>query len=93
MLLSHRPEYFTQYADLGFDLALSGHAHGGQIRLPFAGALYAPDQGWLPRYASGMHVRRETRMIVSRGLGNSWFPIRFLNRPELVVVRLRKLSN
>jgi predicted MPP superfamily phosphohydrolase len=93
VLLSHRPEFFAKYADLGFDLVLSGHAHGGQVRLPFVGALYAPDQGWLPRYASGLHVRGGTRMIVSRGLGNSWFPIRFLNRPELVVVRLRKLSN
>jgi predicted MPP superfamily phosphohydrolase len=90
VLLSHRPEFFEQYADLGFDLVLAGHAHGGQIRLPFVGALYAPDQGWLPRYASGIHARGGTRMIVSRGLGNSWFPIRFLNRPELVVVRLSK---
>ncbi len=93
VLLSHRPEHFAHYASLGFDLVLAGHAHGGQIRLPFVGALYAPDQGWLPRYASGIHVRGSTRMIVSRGLGNSWFPIRFLNRPELVVVRLRKLSD
>jgi predicted MPP superfamily phosphohydrolase len=93
VLLSHRPEHFALYASLGFDLVLSGHAHGGQIRLPFVGALYAPDQGWLPRYASGVHVSGGTRMIVSRGLGNSWFPIRFLNRPELVVVRLRKLSD
>ena len=93
VLLSHQPQFFAQFADLGFDLVLSGHAHGGQIRLPFVGALYAPGQGWLPRYASGMHVRGRTRMIVSRGLGNSWFPIRFLNRPELVVVRLRKQSD
>jgi predicted MPP superfamily phosphohydrolase len=90
VLLSHRPEFFKQYADLGFDLVLAGHAHGGQIRLPFVGALYAPEQGWLPRYASGVHVSGGTSMVVSRGLGNSWFPIRFLNRPELVVVRLRK---
>jgi predicted MPP superfamily phosphohydrolase len=93
VLLSHRPEHFAQYASLGFDLVLSGHAHGGQIRLPFAGALYAPEQGWLPQYASGVQVSEGTRMIVSRGLGNSWFPIRFLNRPELVVVRLRKRSD
>jgi predicted MPP superfamily phosphohydrolase len=90
VLLSHRPEHFAHYASLGFDLVLAGHAHGGQIRLPFVGALYAPEQGWLPRYASGVHVSGGTSMIVSRGLGNSWFPIRFLNRPELVVVRLRK---
>jgi predicted MPP superfamily phosphohydrolase len=93
VLLSHRPEHFAHYASLGFDLVLAGHSHGGQIRLPFVGALYAPDQGWLPRYASGVHVSGGTSMIVSRGLGNSWFPIRFLNRPELVVVRLRKPSD
>ena len=93
VLLSHRPEYFGQYASLGFDLVLAGHAHGGQIRVPLVGALYAPGQGWLPRYTSGTHVRGRTRMIVSRGLGNSWFRIRVFNQPELVVVRLRKSTD
>jgi predicted MPP superfamily phosphohydrolase len=90
VLLSHRPEYSSQYAALGFDLVLAGHAHGGQVRIPLIGALYAPDQGWLPRYTSGVHASGRTKMIVSRGLGNSWFKIRVFNRPELVVVRLRR---
>ena len=93
VLLSHRPEYFGQYASLGFDLVLAGHAHGGQIRVPLVGALYAPGQGWLPRYTAGIHIRGRTTMIVSRGLGNSWFRIRVFNRPELVVIRLRKSTD
>lgn len=90
VLLSHRPEYFSQYAALGFDLVLAGHAHGGQVRIPLIGALYAPDQGWLPRFTSGVHASERTKMVVSQGLGNSWFKIRLFNRPELVVVRLRR---
>jgi uncharacterized protein len=93
ILLSHRPEPFTLYADLGFDLILAGHAHGGQIRLPGIGALYAPDQGWLPRYTSGVYASGHTKMVVSRGMGNSWFKIRLFNRPELVVVRLRRFPD
>lgn len=90
VLLSHRPEFFDEYERLGFDVVLSGHAHGGQVRLPFVGALYAPDQGWFPRLTSGAHRRGRTTLVVSRGLGNSKFPIRIFNRPELVVVRLKR---
>ncbi len=90
VLLSHRPEHISRYARLGFDVVLSGHAHGGQVRLPGIGALYAPNQGLLPHYTSGMYLSRETTMVVSRGLGRSPFPVRVLNRPEIVIVRLRK---
>lgn len=90
LLLSHRPELIASYVDLGFDLVLAGHAHGGQIRLPFIGAIYAPNQGFFPRYTSGMHSMGGTKMIVSRGLGKSHFPLRIFNRPELVIVRLFK---
>lgn len=90
VLLSHRPELITSYAGLGFDLVLAGHAHGGQVRLPFIGAVYAPDQGLFPRYTSGMYSMGKTRMIVSRGLGGSHFPFRIFNHAELVVVRLTR---
>ena len=90
LLLSHRPEFFDFYAAAQFDLVLAGHAHGGQVRLPLLGPLYAPGQGWLPRYTSGVHRRDMTAMVVSRGLKKSLFPIRLFNRPELVVVHLRK---
>lgn len=89
ILLSHRPEYFKLYRDLDVDLVFSGHAHGGQIRLPFLGGLIAPHQGFLPKYTEGIYRDGRTSMVVSRGLGNSIFPLRVFNRPELIVVTLR----
>ena len=89
VLLSHRPEYFEMYAELGFDLVFSGHAHGGQIRLPFIGGIFAPGQGVFPDYTSGVCKSGETSMIVSRGLGNSIFPFRVGNCPEVVVCELK----
>ena len=88
VLLSHRPEFLTEYADEQLDLVLSGHAHGGQVRLPFIGGLVAPNQGVLPKYTAGLYVEQNTSMVVSRGLGNSIIPQRILNRPEIVVVQL-----
>lgn len=88
VLLAHRPEYVELYAQYGADLVLSGHAHGGQVRLPGVGGLYAPGQGFLPRYTSGLYQIGETSLVVSRGLGNSLFPLRVNNRPEVVLVRL-----
>lgn len=88
MLLSHRPERFELYTQTDVDLAFTGHAHGGQIRLPFIGGLYAPTQGIFPEYTEGFYEENGTSMIVSRGLGNSIFPLRVFNRPELVVVTL-----
>ncbi|AVP48515.1 MULTISPECIES: metallophosphoesterase [Bacillus cereus group] len=88
VLLSHRPEFLTEYADEQIDLVLSGHAHGGQVRLPFIGGLVAPNQGVLPKYTAGLYVEQNTSMVVSRGLGNSIIPQRILNRPEIVVVQL-----
>ncbi|GAB2319718.1 metallophosphoesterase [Alkalibacterium sp. s-m-22] len=89
LLLSHRAELMSVYAAADVDLALTGHAHGGQIRLPFINGLFAPSQGFLPEYTSGQYVEDGTQMIVSRGLGNSIFPLRINNRPELVIVNLR----
>ena len=88
VLLSHRPELFETYVTCGVDLVLSGHAHGGQFRLPFIGGLIAPDQGLLPRYDAGLFTDGNANMIVSRGLGNSIIPIRFNNRPEIVLIEL-----
>ena len=89
LVLSHRPELLPAYAEAGADLVLSGHAHGGQVRLPGIGGLFAPGQGILPRLTSGVHARGETRLVVSRGLGNSAFPWRVFNPPEIVTVTLR----
>lgn len=89
VLLSHRPEYLVDYATNGYNIVLSGHAHGGQFRLPFIGGLLAPNQGWFPEYDSGIFSKENTVMIVSRGLGNSVVPIRINNRPELIIIELR----
>ncbi|MGM9538753.1 MAG: metallophosphoesterase [Candidatus Onthomonas sp.] len=89
LLLSHRPEYFELYQDYPIDLALTGHAHGGQIRLPVVGGLYAPGQGWFPQYTSGIFQEGRLSMVVSRGLGNSVLPLRVFDPPELVTVTLR----
>ena len=72
------------------NLIFSGHAHGGQFRLPFIGGLIAPDQGFFPKLTEGIHTSNDTSMIISRGLGNSIIPVRILNRPELIVVTLSK---
>ena len=89
LLLSHRPELFDTYADHDIDLVLSGHAHGGQFRLPLIGGLVAPDQGLFPKYDAGLYSEGNTSMIVSRGLGNSIIPVRFNNRPEVVLIELK----
>ena len=88
VLLSHRPEFFESYCQLGFDLVLSGHAHGGQFRIPFLGGLIAPHQGLFPKYDSGLYTQDRTHMIVSRGLGNSLFPFRLNNPPEVIFITL-----
>ncbi|MBQ8798242.1 MAG: metallophosphoesterase [Lachnospiraceae bacterium] len=93
ILLSHRPELFESYADNNIDLVLSGHAHGGQFRLPFVGGLLVPNQGWFPEYDAGLFTEGITKMIVSRGIGNSAFPFRFNNRPEVILVELESEGN
>ena len=90
VLLSHRPELFELYVDTGVDLVFSGHAHGGQFRLPFVGGLVAPNQGFFPRYDAGQFIEENTTMIVSRGVGNSIIPFRINNPPEIVVVKLKR---
>ena len=88
ILLSHRPELFDVYVDTGMDLVFSGHAHGGQIRLPFIGGLVAPNQGFFPEYDAGQFTEEKTTMIVSRGIGNSIIPVRINNQPEIIVATL-----
>lgn len=88
VVLAHEPQYLVRYASSGVDLVLSGHAHGGQFRLPFVGGIVAPDQGFLPEYTAGEYYMDGTEMIVSRGLGNSVIPARLFNYPEIVCVEL-----
>lgn len=88
ILLSHRPEYIQTYANYGFHLILSGHAHGGQVRLPgLVNGLFAPGQGFFPQYAGGSYTIENSTLIVSRGLCRNSLP-RVFNRPEIVIVNL-----
>ena len=91
ILLAHRPELIEKYAATGaFNLVVSGHAHGGQVRIPLlVNGLYAPNQGWLPRYAGGLYEVDGTTLIVSRGLARESTGLpRVFNRPEIVVIDL-----
>lgn len=89
ILLCHRPELFSIYIENNIDLSFTGHAHGGQFRIPFVGGLVAPSQGLFPKYTSGIHTEGSSTMVVNRGLGNSIIPIRIFNRPEIVKVVLK----
>ena len=88
ILLSHRPEFMDLYTQYDIDLVLSGHAHGGQVRLPYIGGLFAPSQGIFPKYDGGLFEEGQTKMLVSRGIGSSIIPLRFNNRPEVVLITL-----
>jgi predicted MPP superfamily phosphohydrolase len=93
ILLSHRPELFDLYVDNNIDVAFTGHAHGGQVIIPFIGGIIAPNQGFLPKYYKGMYTKNNTTMVLSRGLGNSIIPQRIFNRPEIVSVTLNSVEN
>ncbi|WP_210468660.1 metallophosphoesterase [Sporosarcina sp. 6E9] len=90
ILLSHRPEYFDVYVKNEVDVTFSGHAHGGQIRIPGIGGVISPGQGIFPKLTSGIHEKEGSQLVVSRGIGNSLFPVRVFNKPEIVVVTLKK---
>lgn len=89
ILLAHEPQFIEEYAAANYDFIFSGHAHGGQIRLPFLGGLFSPGQGVLPKLTSGVHCAGDGSMIISRGLGNSSFPLRIFNRPEIVLAEIQ----
>ncbi len=91
ILLTHRPERVESYLLYDFDLILAGHTHGGQMRIPLlVNGLFAPDQGWFPKYAGGLYQFDDTQMIISRGLARESTRMpRIFNRPELVIVHLR----
>lgn len=92
ILLAHQPHYFDAYATQ-VDLVLSGHAHGGQFKIPFIGGLVAPGQGFFPEYYTGSYIKENTEMIVSRGIGNSIIPFRINNKPEIIIAELTKIED
>ena len=90
VLLAHRPDPIELYSQYGFDLVLSGHAHGGQVRIPFIlNGLFAPDEGWFPKYAGGLYDVNGTHMVVSRGLSYYRQLPRVFNPPEVVCVTIQ----
>jgi len=90
IMLEHRNGNLPLYSELGIDLVLSGHAHGGIIRLPFTDGLIGPSREWLPSYTNGLYSMGSTNMVVSRGIGNHTGWPRFLNNPHIPVVILKK---
>ena len=88
ILLAHSPEIFPSAVQAGVDLLLVGHTHGGQCRLPFAGAIWVPGLGLFPRWDYGEYHEGKSTMIVNGGLGESILPIRFAMPPEIALVTL-----
>lgn len=90
VLLAHNPDYFESYAAWGADLVLSGHVHGGIVRLPFLGGVLSPACRLFPKYDGGLYEREKSTMLLSRGLGSHTIPVRMLNPGELHVVTLKR---
>ena len=93
-VLDHYPTNFAlngkfSYINYDVDYVLSGHEHGGQIRIPFIGGIFAHEEGIFPKYSEGVHEKNNVTLIISRGLGNSTLPIRIFNRPELIVIEIK----
>lgn len=92
ILIAHNPDYFTDYAKWGADLTVSGHVHGGLMRLPYIGGVVSPKLTLFPKYDGGRFQQDDSVMIVSRGLGTHTLPIRIFNPGELVVLRMHPIS-
>ncbi len=93
IMLAHNPEYFDAYADSGADLTLSGHVHGGIIRLPIFGGVISPRLKFFPKYDGGIYEKGRAQMILSRGLGYHTLPIRLFNPGELIGVKISPLKD
>ena len=92
LLIAHNPDYFETYADWGADLVVSGHVHGGLMKLPILGGVISPRLRLFPKYDGGSFQKGSSRMILGRGLGTHTLPIRIFNPGELVVIHLRRSS-
>lgn len=87
IFISHRPERYQAYSNLGLDVVVSGHAHGGQVRVPLVlNGLFAPDQGFFPQRAGGLYTDMDYTHVVCRGTGHTWKLPRVFNPPEMVVL-------
>ncbi len=93
IMLAHNPEYFKAYEESGADLVLSGHIHGGIVRLPFVGGVISPRLRLFPKFDGGLFVKNNTTMVLSRGIGSHTLPIRIFNPGELIVITLLPCKN
>lgn len=89
ILIAHNPDYFEEYEAWGADLVVSGHVHGGLIRLPYIGGIISPKLTFFPEYDGGIYTKGNCSMVVSRGLGTHTLPIRIFNPGEMVVIHLK----
>lgn len=90
ILLAHNPNFIDVYSKWGADLTLSGHIHGGMVRIPFIGGVFSPDTVLFPKYSSGLYEVEGKKLVVSRGLGRGTRGFRFFNKPEINVIKLNK---
>ncbi len=90
ILIAHNPQYFREYAAWGADVVVSGHVHGGIMRLPVLGGVLSPNMTLFPKYDGGRFDVGRSAMILSRGLGTHTIPLRIFNPGELVVLKLSK---
>ena len=88
IFLMHQPQHFSRCAEFPVDLVLSGHTHGGQVRIPFIGSVFAPNQGFFPHYDWHLFTENNSTLIISGGLGTAVLPIRILAPPEIVVIKV-----
>lgn len=91
ILLSHSPFDFEIFSKWGADLVLSGHVHGGLVRLPFIGGVLSPERALFPKYSGGEYILDNSKMILSRGLGNGTVNLRIFNNPEICIIELKSI--
>lgn len=89
ILIAHNPVHGATYAKWGADIVVSGHLHGGIVRLPFLGGMVTPQLRLFPKYSGGVYQEGKTTLVVSKGLGTHTFPIRFLNEAEVVMLHIK----
>ncbi len=89
ILIAHNPAHGETYARWGADIVVSGHLHGGIVRLPFLGGMMTPQIRLFPKYSGGVYQEGKTTLVVSKGLGTHTFPIRFLNEAEVVMLHIK----
>lgn len=90
ILMAHAPSIFPSAIQENIDLVLVGHTHGGQVRIPFVGAIIVPGQGLFPKFDYGVYNHQNTDMVINGGLGESMLPLRFNSRPEIVLITIEK---